>query len=293
MPINTSPFIDAGPAPRRWNIDDSLNFLIPGALAYGFARTLDIQVFSTEGCPTGAFAQRRHTVDWSDLPPLPVTIRRIADPGTGDVISEADALDNVRRAFNRLPSTAAEIRLRPGVFTINEDTTEANYCHDGGFYQLALSVAYEHNGVEGHYVADLIRASAGDPTISRHDTVWIGLFFQSDCTAGGMMSWPFNSTCISRANDVVAAHELAHCVGMGHTPSGNGEKCADAFQPVPCHWLPHNGWISEVIFDIPANALQLVARDLMTYAPEFRFLHPDHWERVRDGMDSFIAASRT
>ena len=79
---------------------------------------------------------------------------------------------------------------------------------------------------------------------------------------------------------------------MGHTLSGNGEKCADALQPIPCHHLPANGWISEVVFDIPNNRLELVASDLMSCAPRFRIPHPDPWERIRNGTDAFIAAHR-
>jgi hypothetical protein len=270
-PPGSTPIIDAKPFPSRDQTDDSLNFRIPAGAAFG-DRIISIEVVTAEPCEDYVSVSTSQPIRWLDRPAYPVTIRRIADPGTGDVVSEAEALRIINEAFDRLPSPRTNIRLRPGVFTIHPGTTEANYCRDGGFYQLALSVAYEHNGVEG---------LAPDP----HESAWIGLFFQSGCTAGGMMSWPWTSTCISQLDPEVAAHELAHTTGMGHTRTSFGGACEDLFQPIACHDLPNNGQLTDVAFDIRNNRIISGAWDLMSYGPN-RYPHPNHWEAIRERMDT-------
>lgn len=275
-PINgtspgSTPVIEAKPFPFRDQIDDSLNFRIPAAEAHNDG-IISIEVVTAETCEDYVSVHTSQPIRWLDRPAYPVTIRRIADPGTGDAVSEADALRIINEAFDRLPSPRTNIRLRPGVFTIHPGTAEANYCRDGGFYQLALSVAYEHNSVEG---------LAPDP----HESAWIGLFFQSGCTAGGMMSWPWTSTCISKFDPKAAAHELAHTTGMGHTRTMFGERCDDLFQPVACHDLPNGGQLTDVVFDIRNNRVISGAWDLMSYG-SYAYPHPNHWEAIRERMDT-------
>lgn len=270
-PRGAAPIINAGATPLRSNIDDSLNFLIPAARAHG-GQSLFISVFTVDACDADATAAVTMPIEWVEREPYPVTVRRIAEPGTGAVLSESDALAVIQRAFDLLPSPRREIRLRPGVFTIHEGTTEANYCTDGGYGQLALSVAYEHNGVEGIWP-------------DSHESAWIGLYSRINCSARGTMSWPFTSTCISERNSTVAAHELAHTAGVGHTVTSAGERCEDSAQPVACHRLPNDGMLQDVVFDIRYNDVIVDAADLMSYRTEFRFPHPDHWELIRNKMD--------
>ncbi len=270
-PRGSAPIITAGPFPQRLNTDDSLNFLIPAGRANG-AETLLIEVFPVDRCDGDEVISTSVPIAWVVRDPYPVTIRRVADAGTGNVITEAEAWDLVDQAFDLLPSPRTAIRMREGVFAIHERTTEANYCRDGGFYQLALSVAYEHNGVEG---------LAPDP----HETAWLGIFFALGCPVAGMMSWPWTSTCIAERDPEVVAHELAHTAGMGHTVTPAGESCEDAFQPVACHRLPNGGVLTDVVFDIRNNRAVPGCADLMSYRDEIRFFHPDHWERCRDLMD--------
>jgi hypothetical protein len=270
-PRGTMPIITVGATPLRSNVNDSLNFLIPAARARG-GFSMAIEVFSIDVCNTDATATTTMPIEWVRREPYPVTVRRITEPGTGDGLLDDEALELILQAFDRLPSPRSEIRLRPGVFAIHEGTTEANYCTDGGYYQLALSVAYEHNGVEGVWP---------DP----HETAWIGLYSRFGCSAGGMMSWPWTSTCISEPDAESAAHELAHTTGMGHTVTSAGERCEDIAQPVACHHLPNDGILQDVVFDIRNNVVIVGAADLMSYRPEFGFPHPDHWERIRNNMD--------
>jgi hypothetical protein len=270
-PPGSTPIIDAKPFPSRDKTDDSLNFRIPAGASYGNG-IISIEVVTAEPCEDYVSVRTSQPIRWFDHPAYPVTIRRIADPGTGNVVSEAEALCIINEAFDRLPSPRTNIRLHPGVFTIHPGTTEANYCHDGGFYQLALSVAYEHNSVEGF---------APDP----HESAWIGLFSQSRCTSGGMMSWPWTSTCISELNAETAAHELAHTTGMGHTRTIFGAACNDLFQPVACHDLPNGGQLTDVVFDIRNNIVIPGAWDLMSYGLN-RYPHPDHWEAIRERMNT-------
>jgi len=271
MPSGSAPIITAGSAPQRENTDDSLNFLIPAGRANG-TEVLLIEVFPVHLCDGAEVMRTTVPITWVVREPYPVTIRRIADAGTGAVVSETDAMDLVERAFDRLPSPRTAIRMREGVFTLHEGSTEANYCRDGGFYQLALSVAYEHNAVEGF---------APDP----HETAWVGIFFALGCPVAGMMSWPWTSTCIAERDPEVIAHELAHTAGMGHTVTPAGASCDDAFQPVPCHRLPNDGVLTDVVFDIRGNVALPGCADLMSYRAEYRFFHPDHWERCRNSMD--------
>ena len=270
-PRGSAPIITAGASPDRRNTDDSLNFLIPAGRANG-AETLRIEVFPVDRCDGDEVVSTSMPIVWIEREPYPVTIRRIADPGTGNVITEDEAWTLVEDAFGRLPSPRTAIRMREGVFTIHVGTTEANYCRDGGFYQLALSVAYEHNGVEGF---------APDP----HETAWLGIFFARGCPVSGMMSWPWTSTCISERNLETVAHELAHTAGMGHTVTPAGERCEDVSQPVACHRLPNGGLLVDVAFDIRNNVTLPDCADLMSCRAEVRFFHPDHWERCRDLMD--------
>ncbi|MCO6478125.1 MAG: IPT/TIG domain-containing protein [Phaeodactylibacter sp.] len=281
-PAGSSPFIVGKPSPNRREINDTLNFLIPEALSHGDGEAY-IEVFPEFFCPgiSPVSVSYRQRLSWRHRPPLPITIRRIADPHTGDVVTPGEALRIVVEAFDRLPSPASEVRIRPGVFSIPPFSAEANYCREGGFYQLALSVAYEHNSVEGVWP---------DP----HESIWIGLFFQWGCNASGMMSWPWTSTCISQRAAVTAAHEIAHCVGMGHTKTTAGEDCDNLFQPVACLHIENNpdieednGQVLDVVYDIRNNLIPDPddVWDLMSYHSGFLFPHPDHWEGIRIRMD--------
>jgi hypothetical protein len=203
-----------------------------------------------------------HEISWTDYPAFPVTVLRISEPGTGTAITPADALDTVTRAFERLPSPMTEVRFAPRPFSIGAGTTEANYCNDGGYYQLALSVAYQHNFDEGIH----------------HRSSWVAIYFRTRCSAGGMMSWPYTSTCISQNDEETVAHEIAHTIGMGHT----WERCEDIAQPVACHHpLPFPGLNTEVVFDIRNNRVRLNTPDLQSYLAGYRFLRPELWEMTR------------
>jgi hypothetical protein len=274
-PINRpSTFIYAPASPDRTETNDSLNFLIPAADASGSEMPAAIRVF-TSGYYCGDVDEVwEGKLTWADLPALPVTIRRIAD-SDGSVISESDALDLIRSVFRRLPSPMTAITLHPGVFQINAGTVEDNYCHDGGYYFLALSVAYEHNDVEGLWP---------DP----HESSWLGLHWQSRCSPSGMMSWPWTSTCISEREAVTAAHELMHTVGLGHTVTGR-ESCDDLFQPVACHRLPGRatGMLLQVPFNIADNVAVSRAWDLMSYRGfGRRWLSPELWTEGRRLMNT-------
>jgi hypothetical protein len=276
-PINTGtgpdPFMEAPADPLRTVTNHSLNFLIPAADASGTGHTARIQIF-TRGYFCGDVEEEwTQELSWADRPPLPVTIRRIAD-SDGSVISERDALALIRNAFRMIPSPRTAITLRPGVFQINRHTTEDNYCRAGGFYQLALALAYEHNDTESY-------------APSPHSSSWIGIFWQMECTANGMMAWPYTSTCISRRNEETAAHELLHTVGIGHTVTGL-ERCEDAFQPVACHRFPHmpTGELVEVPFDIGRNTVIRGAHELQSIRPSPRWLCPELWVMARNAIDS-------
>ena len=254
------PFIRLGLSPRRSDVNGTLNFLIPAAAATG-THTAEIEVFNVDTCPIHSTTEL-HEISWVDYPAFPVTVLRISDPGTGDVITPAAALDTMTQAFERLPSPMTEVRFAPRPFVIHEGTTEANYCRDGGYYQLALSVAYQHNFTEG----------------TNHSSSWIGIYFQFGCSAGGMMSWPYTSSCISQDDVETVAHEIAHTIGMGHT----WELCEDVRQPVACHKpLPFPGLNTEVVFDIRGNRVRLNTPDLQSYRAGFRFLRPELWEMTR------------
>jgi hypothetical protein len=275
MPVNApGPFIDAPRAPDRKNTDDSLNFLIPAADAVGSGEAV-IDVFTTGSC-SDARETWRETLTWVERPALPVTIRRIAESGSPPaVLSTADALDLVTRAFSRIPSPRTDIRLHPGVHQIREGTTEDNYCTDGGFYQLALSIAYEHNDNEGYPPAP-------------HSSSWLGIFTRTDCNVSGMMAWPSTSTCISEPLLETVAHELMHTVGLGHTKTSAGEDCENIGQPVACHRLDHlaDGALAHVPFDIANNRTVVGANDLQSYRPSPRWLSTTLWVLGRTLMDT-------
>jgi len=271
VPLGSAPIITAKPNPSRNATDDSLNFLIPAADSHGDG-TLLIQIVSAELCENYVSVSTVQEIGWTERPAYPVTIRRIADPD-GSVLTVAQALKVLDEVFEMLPSPLTEIRLRPGVFSIGEISAEANYCHGGGLLQLADSLAYEHNGVEGYWP---------DP----HESAWIGLLFREDCEFGGMMAWPWTSTCVSQRGAAVAAHELAHTTGMGHTQTSAGERCNDAGQPVACHSLPNNGQLTDVAFLPRTNLAVAGASDLMSYQLGSRYLHPFHWELVREKMNT-------
>ncbi|MGK7397224.1 MAG: hypothetical protein ACNS62_21790 [Candidatus Cyclobacteriaceae bacterium M3_2C_046] len=86
-----------------------------------------------------------------------------------------------------------------------------------------------------------------------------------DRTPDGIMAWPSTSTCLSIQNLTIAAHEIMHTAGLGHTITGAGEGCwegptftggADT-QPVPCHRLDGcpTGRLVQIPFDIENNRL--------------------------------------
>ncbi len=269
-PINRDaagqPFIPLGAVSDRTNVDGTLNFLIPSGAATSGSHTVEIEVFSVDACPI-ASASFTTTIIWIEYPAYPVTVLRIAEPDTGASVTRIQALVLVTRAFDFLPSNILGIRLARTEFQIHPGTTEANYCRDAGYYQLALSVAYRHNWEEGGV----------------HRTAYLGIHSRTDCTANGMMSWPYTSTCISESVPRTIAHELAHTVGLGHTWGW----CEDVFQPVSCYRPePAPGLNTEVVFDIWGNAVVLDAPDLQSGLGAFRFLRPELWVRARGLMNT-------
>ncbi|MFL4472088.1 hypothetical protein ACERZ8_20220 [Tateyamaria armeniaca] len=274
-----NPFIETVPSPRRDITNNSLNFQIPAALATGLDQRAVVEVFNTGVC---APLTRREelTLSWLTRPALPVTIRRIAESDRSRTPrSVASSMRLVVDAFRRMPSPRTAIVVHPGVFQIEEGTTEDNYCNDGGYYQLALSIAYEHNDNEGYPPAD-------------HTSSWIGLYERFGCSAGGMMAWPSTSTCISQRSREVIAHELLHTVGLGHTKTSVGEDCESLFQPVACHILrdasgvDRNGLLIHVPFDIDGNTAVRGAADLQSYRREERWLSAQLWVLARTLMDT-------
>jgi len=272
------PFIDAPSVPIRAVTNHSLNFLIPAADASGAGQTAEIHVFTSGSYCGDVEEEWTETLTWEDRPPLPVTVRRIRE-SDGQVLTEAQARALIRRAFRKMPSPPTAIALHPGVHDIRRGTTEDNYCHDGGYYELALSIAYEHNDNEGY------------PPDS-HESSWIGLYSQTGCTVltstvNGMLAWPSTSTCIAEPDFTVAAHELMHTVGLGHTVTGL-ESCEDAFQPVACHRFPTmpGGALVEVPFDIENNTAVASAFELQSYRPGARWLCPELWIEGRRMMDN-------
>jgi hypothetical protein len=273
LPINEpSPFINAPRTPNRELTNDSLNFLIPAADASG-SDDVSVEVFTTESC-ADARETWREVLTWANRPALPVTIRRIADSGpTPNVFTEAEALDIVIEAFSRIPSPKTAITMHPGVHQIRAGTTEDNYCTDGGFYELALSIAYEHNDNEG----------------VEHQSSWVGIYWRpcADCDVRGMMAWPSTSTCISCRGPEIVAHELMHTVGLGHTKTSAGEDCENVAQPVACHWLDlMDGVLDQVVFDIPNNGVVVRANDLQSYKGSPRWLSDTLWVLGRNLMDT-------
>lgn len=275
MPINApSPFINASRTPNRDNTNDSLNFLIPAADASGSGEAT-VEVFTTGSC-ADAHETWSEVLTWLDRPALPVTIRRIADSGPApNVLTESQVVDIVTQAFSRIPSPKTEIRVQPGVHQIREGTTEDNYCSEGGFYQLALSIAYEHNDNEGYPPAP-------------HRSSWVGIYWSIGCAVGGMMAWPSTSTCISSRVVETVAHELMHTVGLGHTKTSAGEDCENVFQPVACHWQDHliDGVLNHVPFDIANNGTVPFANDLQSYKGSPLWLSVALWTLGRNLMDT-------
>lgn len=275
MPMNApSPFIEASRSPDRDITNHSLNFLIPAADASGSGEAT-VEVFTSGSC-ADQHETWTDTLTWRDRPALPVTIRRIADSGPApNVLTVAQVTGIINEAFSRIPSPKTSIRVHPGVHQIREGTTEDNYCNDGGFYQLALSIAYEHNDNEGYPPAS-------------HSTSWVGIYFQPDCAVDGMMAWPSTSTCITNRNPEIAAHEIMHTVGLGHTKTSAGEDCENVTQPVACHWLDHlsDGVLNHVPFDIANNTTVPFANDLQSYKRSPRWLCAALWVMGRNLMDT-------
>ena len=274
-----NPFVETVRSPRRDITNHSLNFLIPAAAATGLDQTGVVEVFNTRVCDV-LTRREELTLSWEARPALAVTVRRIAESDrTLTPPTEASSLRLVTNAFRRIPSPRTGIVAHPGVFQIEEGRTEDNYCNDGGYYQLALSIAYEHNDNEGYPPADLISS-------------WIGLYQRFGCAAGGMMAWPSTSTCISQRSTEVVAHELLHTVGLGHTKTSAGEDCESLFQPVACHILrdasgaDRNGRLIHVPFDIDRNRAVRGAVDLQSYRTEERWLSAQLWELARTMIDT-------
>ncbi|WP_175500627.1 IPT/TIG domain-containing protein [Litoreibacter janthinus] len=281
-------FIIASEEPSRDNTNDSLNFLIPAADAMGAANEAVVEIFNTQTCRTITRAQTE-ILTWLDRPVLPVTIRRIAESGADPVdgagpdraVIPAEALRLVRDAFRMLPSPRTNIVFHPGVFQLNAATAEDNYCREGGHYQLALSVAAEHNDNEGY------------PPTGHHTRSWLGLFMGTGCGVPGMMAWPATSTCISERNRVTIAHELLHTIGLGHTKTTAGEDCEAVFQPVACHFIRDadgndtNGTLLHVGFDIDGNSAIPVAADIQSYRTDVRlWTSAQHYLLARDLLDT-------
>ncbi|NJB86909.1 hypothetical protein GGR26_002686 [Lewinella marina] len=281
--IGPNPIITAPETPDRTDTNHSLNFLIPAADARGRGVTAHIRVISATNPCYNPVRYRAEMLHWHGRAAFPVTVRRVAN-SDGTQMSLPNATAFINRAFFKIPSPKTAITFHPGVHQIRRGTTEDNYCHDGGFYQLALSIAYEHNDNEGYPPAS-------------HSSTWIGLVTPFDCTPDGMMAWPSTSTCLSIQDVTTAAHEIMHTVGLGHTVTGEGEGCWDGpaltggadTQPVPCHRLPGRptGQLNQVPFDIAGNRAVRRAFDLMSYRGwNNRWLSPELWVEGRTMMNS-------
>lgn len=295
---NLSGILSASQNPLRSNTDDSLNFLIPASEANGLNNDAFIRLFNVGDFCVIPVKRRTESISWVEKSAFPITVRIIAN-SDGSQVSMADALVLVNKMLYRMPTPKTAISFHPGVHQIRRGTTEDNYCNDGGFYQLALSVSYEHNDNEGYPPAS-------------HSSSWLGILpVTGGCDLGGMMAWPSTSTCISVQQIGTMAHEVMHTVGLGHTITNNGEGCWEgpAFtggahtQPVPCHRLEGRplGRLIEMPFDIVNNRVVASnsisgsiiteisnAFDLMSYrgSENNRWLSPELWVLGRTMMDS-------
>lgn len=268
--VNTSgtpdPFIRVGrlDRSRRADTNYSLNFRIPAGLASGNV-TLDVNVWAMYPCtPPGDEAVEY--ISFRSLPPLPVCIRRIQGKA-GNAPPIDGALDRVIKAFDYIPSPATCVTVLSGVHEVS-DTVQllGGYDDDPGLWKLSSDVADEH-GNDG--------------------AIWVGLTYKF---TRGMMPWPSYDTCIAYWDEPERiAHELGHCLLLGHVDTNSGESCLF----VGCEDLPNGGLLTDVLFSPRTMAVvtgEAGVWDLMTYQTT-RWTSAQHWVRMMGVIQNWQALS--
>jgi len=284
-------FIEARPSDRmeREETDDTLNFKIPASFAVGKLEFF-IDVFSFDHPELDTDVRRSHSVAWKTVRPLPVKAIRIKGRAN-KMPSESEALFTILRAFDLLPSPTTEVRVRKKIYDLKNNVQAwGGYKTDRGLWRTVRLLVGKHNAVEG---------------VGKKRNIWVGLTYDWN---RGQMAWPEFSTCVShrflkgeapagsswreqgmyeepyqRSGRIKTAHEIGHCLHMGHVKTYNDPFGFCAF--VGCYDHPNGPYLEDVAFDPYYNEVVLVGNrrtaDFMSYAPT-RWASGDSWVRMRE-----------
>lgn len=267
LPMRPNPgaSITVSASPDRQNVDDTLNFHIPGALCTGNP-TFRVEVRVNGFDARGGFGGFWEMVERSSAP-VAFEARRIVElrwvrlNWSGTITSQADCERALREAVPMLPTPTANIAAAPV----------------GVVMPLALDMFRDaldqlddlHNCSDFEALTEWLGSDCPD----EDDTKWVGVTMAGP--SGGLAQRPGNVCIVSpTVSFTTVAHELSHNFDQRHLTS----TCAGGTLPDNAEnasGFPDAGQINDVPFNVLVNNTVTSATgvwDVMTYCSR-----PDRW----------------
>lgn len=260
--------------PQRQNTNDTLNFLVPGALCTGNPTfRVEVRVSGFDARPnyagiTEVIGKSSASVIFEGRRMLELRWVQLNWSGTVTPLPQCDPA--IRAALPMLPAPGANIAAAPaGIVTPT----------GGNMMQDALDQLDDlHNCSTWEALTEWLGSDCPD----EDDTKWVGVTFAA---TGGIGQQPGNCCIVGASFVSTVAHELSHNFNQAHLTS----VCAGGGAPANAEnasGFPNGGQILDTPFDMTTNqALKSGTGlwDVMTYCNKVdRWPTAERWRRLWD-----------